>query len=338
MSNRVIDDALTNIDSKYIDETIEMIGRKKSKVLRFPNRISKMIAGLAVVIFALGIGTVSAVAAGNTMAYNLLYAVYPEMAMSLTPVQDSCVDQGIEMCVEGINIDGAKADIYVSLKDLEGDRIDETVDLFDSYGIDKGGDQTAGCSFVGYDATTKMATFLIEIQNMDDQPIDGEKITFSVTDLLLKKNIFTTDIDFRNKVELVDEVRYESRDWLDGSQKEESFLVTNPDKAYKISDQVAVCGYGFVEDKLHVQVAYSDIWEYDNHGFIELINGGEVIPVEYMDSYDQLDKENNMRYYEYIFDMSEEELANASDLKMVGEFTTCNTNLHGDWSVSCIIK
>ena len=73
--------------------------------------------------------------AGSSSAYEALYTFFPGAAEFFSPVNESCVDNGIEMCVKAIYVHDDSADIYISMKDLTGDRIDETTDLFDSYEI-----------------------------------------------------------------------------------------------------------------------------------------------------------------------------------------------------------
>lgn len=46
------------------------------------------------------------------------------------------------------------------MQDLTGDRIDETMDLFDSYQINRPFDSSGACRLAGYDAQQKAAAFL----------------------------------------------------------------------------------------------------------------------------------------------------------------------------------
>lgn len=57
-------------------------------------------------------------------------------------------------------VQGDRADIYISMQDLTGDRIDETMDLFDSYQINRPFDSSGACRLAGYDAQQKAAAFL----------------------------------------------------------------------------------------------------------------------------------------------------------------------------------
>lgn len=60
--------------------------------------------------------------------------------------------------------------------------------FFDSYSICTPYDQSGGCSLVSYDAGTNTATFMLTIEQTDHILLPGDKITFSVNQLLSKKN------------------------------------------------------------------------------------------------------------------------------------------------------
>lgn len=88
-------------------------------------------------------------------------------------------------------IHGNVAEIYITMQDLTGDRIDDTIDLYDSYSINSPFDSSASCERVGYDEKTKTATFLISITECGNQKIAGDKITFSVKEFLSHKKNYS---------------------------------------------------------------------------------------------------------------------------------------------------
>ena len=58
----------------------------------------------------------------------------------------------------------------------------------DSYSINKAFDCTIGtCEKVGFDEKTKTATFMIKITNTKNRDINGEKITFIVSNFMSHK-------------------------------------------------------------------------------------------------------------------------------------------------------
>ena len=118
----------------------------------------------------------------------MMYSVSPKIAQKLKPVNESCVDNGIEMKVVAAEIQDNKATVLVTMRDTEGSRLDETTDLFDSYSINTPYDQSAGCSFTEYDPNTNTAAFLILIEQNDHILIPGDKVTFSVSQIISGKS------------------------------------------------------------------------------------------------------------------------------------------------------
>ena len=47
----------------------------------------------------------------------------------------SCEDNGIKFEVISAYVEGNEAKIFISVQDIDGDRIDETTDLFDNFSI-----------------------------------------------------------------------------------------------------------------------------------------------------------------------------------------------------------
>ena len=95
------------------------------------------------------------VLASNTTIFQLMYLVSPELAQRFVPVQMWDESQGIRMEVVSASIQGNKAQIYITMQDMEGDRIDASTDLFDSYNIwANAGSSIGGCEKVGFDEET----------------------------------------------------------------------------------------------------------------------------------------------------------------------------------------
>ena len=132
----------------------------------------------ACLLFVLTMSVPVWAAAAFDPTYNLLYRVAPAIAQKLRPVRMSCNDKGIKFEVISAYVEGSEAKIFVSVQDFEEDRIDETIDLFDSYSINTPFDCNSSCEAIGYDAKTKTATFLISISQWDSQDIIGEKLPF----------------------------------------------------------------------------------------------------------------------------------------------------------------
>ena len=338
---------LSNIEDKYIRESIDYVKHSQKSSVRFFKRAGTLAASLAL-IAALSLSSLSiATAAGVMPAYDLLYSLYPEIAEKLTPVNEDCEDNGIRMSVEAIYVHEDSADIYISMQDLTGDRIDETTDLFDSYDIQTTCDQIGGCSLVDFDKESKKATFLISVQQMDGKRIKGRKMTFRVAEFLSGKETLErelTELSLDNiasaqEVQTNVNIRgYAGGDIEDAQQWEKdtiAYLSAQEDHTFSPIDGVTVTAWGFVDGKLHVQAHYEDILDYDNHGYIYLMDsdGAEISCSASVSFWDEA---GTGSYEEYIFDLGSEEDLNGYALW--GDFVTCRTRTEGNWEVTFPIK
>lgn len=152
---------LDGIEDKYLSEAMDYAKIHKVKKQRLIPVLGRMAACFAIIIGVSFSSLSIAVAAGNMAAYDVLYAIYPDIAVRLMPVNASCEDGGIRMEVEGVSIQDSCAYVYISMHDLEGKYIDESIDLFDSYSIHTNADQIGGCTLVDFDEVNRKATFLI---------------------------------------------------------------------------------------------------------------------------------------------------------------------------------
>lgn len=346
MNHNNIEKAITNIDSKYVMEALDYKNKQHHNSGYFKT-IGKVAACFALICILSVSGTLVAAAAGNETAFQVVYEMFPDIAMNLVPVNETCEDNGIKMSVEGINIEGDTADVYISLQDMSGNRIDETTDLFDSYDIRTGedyqGDRMAGCSFVSYDEKSKKATFLLSITNMQGTPMSKDKVTFLLSKILTNKNEMSRELTEITNVDEVENTRdvgeVQLRGWASNGSDIEEFsdffekyrrdiLCEDENIHFSPVDGATVTAYGFVNGKLHVQVHYDDILQHDNHGFITLVDDNSTI---YPESIDFWDEEGVGSYTEYIFDITPEEMENYT---VYGEFVTCDTLIEGDWSVT----
>lgn len=345
MTELIKEKILDGIEDKYLSEAMDYVKIHKVKRQRWISVLGKMAACFAIII-GLSISTLSiAVAAGNMTAYDILHAVYPEIAVKLIPVNASCEDGGICMEVEGISIQDDSAHVYISMHDLEGNCIDESIDLFDSYSIHTNADQIGGCTLVDFDETNRKATFLITIQNMDGTAIEGSVMTFSVSKFLTGKREVKeklTKISMESISEVTERKGKESLDIRGGSYIDkyvsegtmQEYLCADKSKMFVPTPGVTVTNYGFINDRLHVQVYYEDILQFDNHGYVYLVDadGNEVLPGSSTAFWDE---ERRGSYEEYIFDISADEM---SEYEIYGHFFTCQNLVKGDWKVSFTIE
>lgn len=314
------------------DETVKEAKETSGKTIRFPfKKLAAVAAALLVCI-----GSVPALAAANVApAYDLLYNISPALAQRLKPVQESCVDQGIQMEVGAAYIHGDTAEVMICFKDLEGNRIDETVDLFDSYVIRNSSDCVCSCEFLNYEEKTGVATFLVSITQMRGKDFTGDKVTVSVSRLLTHKKTYTgtlpeIDLSTASKTPATQEgARIRGGSNLDMAEGL-SFLVPEETPLLVPINGVSVTGIGYVNGKLHVQVSYEDIHNTDNHGYIWLLGPDQkLVSSEFNISF--FDEDFCDSYDEFVFDIPYEELSN---YQIYGDFTVNGKLIEGDWQVT----
>lgn len=283
-----------------------------------------------------------ALAANVTSIYELMYLVSPSVAQSFLPVQKSCVSNGIEMEVISTYIHGKTAEIYITMKDLEGNRIDETIDLNDSYNLRIPFDSIAHCERIGYDKKTKTATFLISITNCENKEIDGDKLTFSVNEFLSHKKEYK-DLLVRDNLSDVEEAiqtqKVELRGWSGKSSEayiadSENVIVLTPSKPMKFPVQgIELTGMGYLGGRLHVQTSVVNNLSKDNHGYFVLKDEkGNVVDSDYSVAFsNDSDKGELVDYDEYVFNIPRTEIHNYA---LYGDFVTSGMFTEGKWKVT----
>ena len=174
MKSDKIMDAIGMIDEELIAEAqTEVIKRK-----RISKRVIISLIAALIIFLAFGVTTIA-----KEFNYNLdrvLYDTFSNIAEILKPVNLSCETNGIKMEVISAKREGKRAYIYISMQDIEGDRIDETIDLYDSIFIRLPSGYSGNCTKIGFDEDTKKATFLITIDRLNGLYIPWKKVSFTV--------------------------------------------------------------------------------------------------------------------------------------------------------------
>jgi len=293
-------------------------------------RTLRWLAAAAAICLCL-FGATSALAMGVPAANGLLYLILPEAAQFFKPVQKSAVDQEIEVKVESAYIHGTEAEAVISVRDLTDDRLDESIDLYDSYDIQTGFDSVGTCSQIGYDPETKTATFLIWMKSMRDSDIiQGEKITLTVQTLLSGKTEtlgVPVDLDWSA---IPKTVETELADPYDAVVMAPGDTISVPHEGFYLT------GIGYVGGELHIQLYTPGRDAYDDHAFLYLQNENEERiygQMLYRGSYNCGDakKERRADYVEYAFDVPQSELEN---YLLFGDFYSASLRIDGNWSVT----
>ncbi len=345
MTELMKENILDGIEDKFLNEAMNYEKKDKGKIRRALSVCGRIAACIAIIMI-LSVSSLSiAVAAGNMTAYGVLYAVYPDIAVKLLPVNVSCEDGGIRMEVEGVSVQGSYAYIYISMQDLERKYIDESIDLFDSYSIHTNADRIGGCALVDFDEESKKAMFLITIQNMDGSAIEGSALTFSVSKFLSGKTemqeelpqIQLSAITEVSETQTGENLSIRGGSYRDGEATEgrpKEYLCVDESKMFVPTPGVTVTNYGLIDNKLHIQVYYEDIRQFDNHGsvYLSAAGGEEVYPTSSLAFWDA---EKKGSYEEYVFNIGAEEL---KEYAVYGYFVTCQRLVEGDWEVAFTIE
>lgn len=282
-----------------------------------------------------------ALAVTSDFAYHALYQISPGAAQFFIPVQKSDEDNGIQMEVVSAYLHGSTAEIYIAMRDLTGDRIDHSTDLYDSYSINRAFDSSASCRLVEYDEETKTATFLIVIKEQGSGNMEGDKITFSVREFLSHKNYyenveipvdlpsFTTESRVQTVAASGGGGMYYEKYWNESSA--DTLVPGQPMKKFPVAG-IDLTGIGYVDGRLHVQTAVSNRLENDNHGFFYLKDAeGNDVNEAYGLYFISSGESGRIDYHESVFDIPEEEIA---AYKLYGNFVTAGMRTEGDWRVT----
>ena len=280
--------------------------------------------------------------------YELMYLVSPAVAQFYQPVQLSDEYDGIRMEVVAAYIHEETAEIYITLQDLEGERLDETTNLYDSYSIHMPYSAIGNCRKVGYDPESGILTYLIAVTQENGRKIEGEKLTFSVGGYLGQKQEYE-NIEIPIDLTQVTEGSYQYVDTpakggtLTGCSGLAAImsgtypvLVPQPaDPDFPI-EGVKLTGIGYVEGKLHIQYAVEDSLNNDNHGSFFLQNeAGEMLQEAGSVSFYEGSGKKRMDYRDSVFLIPQGEL---QDYLLYGDFVISEGFHEGNWQVTFPIR
>lgn len=339
-------------EEALINKTIGALagGAKPSVRFRRPLFRKALVAAVAVII-AIG-AAMPVLAAKNPSFYEMLYLISPATAQFFMPVQAVSEDKGIRMEVIATYIHDGTAEIFVTLRDLEGDRIDETTDLYDSYMIHRPFDSSASCERVAFDPATKTATFLIRITEWGSHPIEGAKMTFSIRCFISEKISavgLPVDFDFRD-ADAVPAIREVYKIGGGGKDFDLYYQDSTPyDKVRVLASSETVCtpakgiditGIGYIDGMLHIQTSVTDGLKGDNHCRLYLVDrAGNMFQSSYSIAFLEYTEPNNeetrIEYNETVFDIPYKEISNYS---LYGDFYTSGLYTEGNWQVTFPIR
>ena len=318
------------IDERYIDHAISLKRARR----HYLKPIISIAAALMIMIGTLPAAT----ALGSDNAYNLLYSIYPNGAQSFKPIRESCTDNGITLNVISADISGADAKVFFSVTDNEGGRLDDMIDLFDSYYLNTPFDTSNTCRLVSFDKESSCAYFVTETSSMHGESLSGKKLTFGFSTILCGEKHFADKLPISlSGMSTSPKTRKGLPNYSGGSYVGEmpgvcdmSFLETSDKVIFEPIDGAQITAVGFVDGALHVQTRYLDKADLDTHGFVTLkdSSGHEY---ENAGAFTACFEESGISYEETVIPI---EFAALGDYSLFGEFEKSSRRIDGRWQVT----
>ncbi|MDQ0231397.1 DUF4179 domain-containing protein [Metabacillus malikii] len=304
-----------------------------------PKRVQKraIISLIASVLFVFSATVTGAISPSFN---NLIATISPELADLLQPIQKTSIDNGIKMEVIAAMSDDEMSVIYLSMEDLDENRIDETIDIYD-YFLSIG--RMFNCQLISFDKQQKKAFF--RLQANGNKQLHDKKIHLSVTSMLSHKHTFE-----QVEIDLLDQMNKQPNTILldrmhssggGGGQRDSLFSEEQAEILYpgelaiklpKI-DFLTITNIGIIDDKLHVQVKWREN-NVDDHGRLYLTNDNGKIQYASTVSFgvdNKGDLTYGSNYIEYIFDLQRIDLG---DFQLKGDFVSNGLYMEGNWETT----
>lgn len=271
-------------------------------------------------------------------ANSLLYAISPTVALYLSPVQKTADDVGIRLELVSAATEGNKAFLKFTLQDLSGNRINESIDLLDQYRLYKTFDSSARSQFLGFDAETQKASFLVEIINWNGETIPRDKLKFSLNGFLSgqKQHDLTLDtidlsaLDDHPTTRAISEVSGFSAQYPAPDEAGSYTVLKSEQKALATVEGASITAIGYKKNQLHVQVLYDNNLTKDDHGYVYLIgkNNSNIHPAG---SISFRNSNSESLYVEYVFDIDH---ALLKEYVLGARFWTGGEFVEGNWALT----
>lgn len=312
-------------------------------------------AGIAAsAALALVIATGAADASGLIDLRHMLRFIGEERVEILQPVNKHSEDQGIEMNVLGAVRDGDSAEVYITLKDAVGKRVDEKLRLYD-YRVE-GGTDLNNSEVMNYDARKGEVTLRLLTQGAEvgdrmsvriesflrgKQEKEGYDSRLDLSGLLAGRIADTYKTLNLNRDSIGLAATAETSKAL-YAQKE--LHVLNPD-AMSVSlpglDWTKLTNIGFIDGKLHIQFSPdTGMGRYNHAEFYLTDQKGNRQDIDfYRVSWGEVEADGKVyggKYQEYVFDVSTPQ--QLKGLKLMGSLLTYDELVKGNWGATFDLK
>jgi len=273
-------------------------------------------------------------AAMNDDVKNLLWQISPEIAALLEPIESTVEHDGIKMEIVSAMQDEDMAVVYVTMQDVEGNRIDETLDIYD-YHMSKGRSFTV--ERIGFDPTTKTAF----VRFMSFNGSNTDKFKLKIRSFLSDKSVLedvTFPLDLQDVEKQQTEILPDDTIRGSGGASPEGDVYVLPAGKLNIQtqlyDRMRITNIGLHNDKLYVQTE----WPVNNaieHGEFYLVNptGQKILPtVNYSYGRDEQGKPiYAYNYEENIFNVKD---INVAEYALQATIHTVGQYVEGNWEAS----
>ncbi|ADU29227.1 DUF4179 domain-containing protein [Evansella cellulosilytica] len=326
----------------------ELHERSKLGVLKAKSEKPKR-RKLKKVVLSVGVSTAILFSTGVVAAFipsfnNLIFHVSPDVALMLQPVEESSESNGIRAEVVGAMSDNEMAVIYITLQDVTGDRIDETLDLYD-YSMT--GARMFTHEIISFDEVTNSAILRIVAGGKE---LNDNKVNLRISSFLSDKETYEVSVnanlsEFTRKYP--DTIPLDMNNIPGGGgtlfyqlRKEETVQVLKPNQntiSLPEIDFMHISNIGMIDDRLHIQVNWTENGM-DDHGYFYFTdnNGKEVRPSNIYFGTDDNGQTNYGRdFTEYIFRTNNIDLENDH---LIGHFVSSEKYTTGNWSTTFRMK
>jgi len=287
--------------------------------------------------------TVPVMATNFSSFERLLDTIDSRFESFLQPIQLISENKGIKMEVVSAMKDEDMIVIYVTLQDIEGNRIDETLDLNDSYRIK--GLNAYTSEVVNYNEQSKTAT--IRIQANSKKNINNKIIEFSLDSFISNEKNISSSLDnniladnLENEVENPVKLNIDNISGGGGILYKEiinkkDIYILEKDKLNIEFNEIAcmnITNIGIINNQLHIQTKW-DKSKYDNHGLLYLTdNEGNKINVSSASISYSFDENGTTiygnDYIEYIFDLKN---INLNNINLNADIFYSENYIEGPW-------
>lgn len=344
MSKKIKDAIDTRLDSIKISDELENRISKNSYKTR--KRVKKTVAIAAAALVSVML-SVTVMAATVPSFNKLLEIVSPQMALYLRPIQLTSIDDGIKMEVIAAMNDEDTAVVYLSMQDLTGERVDDSISLLD-YEIE--GMWSYQPEVISYDKATKTAIIRILASGASEL----KKLSVNVDSFYIGNGIlktFDTNIDLVKAISKADTkiVPFNNKNGYSscgGNSYLTDKLINNETINLLKTDQINIAlpnnnfahisNIGIVDGKLHVQLKRTSGAIFDDVNLILIDDtGNKIKPNGISFGFNQIGR-HSFEYDEFVFDVNEKNLYKYKLNEELASLDGCYTE--GNWYTTFNLK